>query len=95
MLARGTRSLPSSSSKQGPGGSTPGVCNAHLEPPTLLLLASPCFFLFFSAVPVACRMILVPRPGIKPVPPEVEARSLNHWTAREVRCFPMLGGTQS
>ena len=31
----------------------------------------------------ACR-ILVPQPGIEPVPPAVEARSLNHWTAREV-----------
>ena len=28
--------------------------------------------------------ILVPRPGIEPAPPAVEARSLNHWTAREV-----------
>ena len=28
--------------------------------------------------------ILVPRPGIEPVPPEVEVRSLNQWTAREV-----------
>ena len=24
------------------------------------------------------------QPGIKPVPPEVEAQSLNHWTTREV-----------
>ena len=29
--------------------------------------------------------ILVPRPGIEPVPPVVEAWSLNHWTAREVQ----------
>ena len=28
--------------------------------------------------------ILVPTPGIKAVPPAVEAQSLNHWTAREV-----------
>ena len=27
--------------------------------------------------------ILVPQPGIKPVPPKVEAWSPNHWTARE------------
>ena len=26
--------------------------------------------------------ILVPRPGIKPVPPAMEAQSPNHWTAR-------------
>ena len=35
---------------------------------------------------VACRT-LVPRPGIKPVPPAVEMWSPNHWTARE---FPMM-----
>ena len=29
-------------------------------------------------------MILVPRPGIEPVPPAVEAWNLNQWTAREV-----------
>ena len=28
--------------------------------------------------------ILVPQPGIKPVPPAVEVWSLNHWTIREV-----------
>ena len=27
---------------------------------------------------------LVPRPGIKPTPPALEAWSLNHWTTREV-----------
>ena len=30
--------------------------------------------------------ILVPQPGIEPVPPAVEVRSPNHWTARE---FPI------
>ena len=38
------------------------------------------FFFFF------CHMtygILVPQPGIKPVPYAVEAWSLNHWTTRE------------
>ena len=39
------------------------------------------FFLFWSCG-VACR-ILVPPPGIKPMPPAVEAWSSNHWTARE------------
>ena len=39
------------------------------------------FNFFFGCA--AC-WILVPRPGIKPTPPAVEARSLNHWTAREV-----------
>ena len=32
---------------------------------------------------VACS-ILVPQPGIEPVPPAVEAQSLNPWTTREV-----------
>ena len=32
---------------------------------------------------MACG-ILVPRPGIEPVPPAVEAQSLNHWTTREI-----------
>ena len=27
--------------------------------------------------------ILIPQPGIEPMPPAVEAQSLNHWTARE------------
>ena len=35
---------------------------------------------------VAC-VILVPWPGIEPMPPAVEAWSLNHWTAREVLTF--------
>ena len=37
------------------------------------------FWLCFTA-----RGILVPQPGIEPVPPAVEARSPNPWTAREV-----------
>ena len=28
--------------------------------------------------------ILVPHPGIEPMPPALGAQSLNHWTAREV-----------
>ena len=28
--------------------------------------------------------VLVPQPGIKPMPPAVEVQSLNHWTSREV-----------
>ena len=37
---------------------------------------------FFLAMP---RSMHDPHwPGIEPVPPAVEARSLNHWTAREV-----------
>ena len=38
---------------------------------------------FFWLCPAVCG-ILVPQPGIETTPPVVEARSLNHWTAREV-----------
>ena len=38
---------------------------------------------FFWPHHIAHRM-LVPRPGIEPVPPEVEMQILNHWAAREV-----------
>ena len=40
-------------------------------------------FIYFWPWYVACG-ILVPGPGIEPVPPTVEAQSLNHWTTREV-----------
>ena len=41
-------------------------------------------FLFFWPYCTACG-ILVPQPGTEPVPPAVEAQSLNHWTTREVQ----------
>ena len=44
------------------------------------------FFFFFyggRAHHMACE-ILVPQSRIKPVPPALEAHSLNHWTTREV-----------
>ena len=46
-------------------------------------------FFFFWPRHVACE-ILVPQPEIKPVPPAVEARSPNHWTASEVPSFLSL-----
>lgn len=39
------------------------------------------FVLFFLAVPCG---ILIPQPGLKPVPPAWRACSLHHQTAREV-----------
>ena len=46
-----------------------------------------CFwiFLFFSFFCATLQGIgiLVPQPGIEPMPPEVEAQSPSHWTARE------------
>ena len=32
----------------------------------------------------AARGILIPQPGIEPVPPALKVWRLNHWTAREV-----------
>ena len=39
-------------------------------------------FFFFLPGQIACR-ILVPQLGTEPVPPAVEAQSLNQWTTRE------------
>ena len=49
---------------------------------TLTFIACRLLFLFFWLCHTA-RWILVPRPGIKPIPPAVEAQGPNHWTARE------------
>ena len=46
-------------------------------------------FFFFLLCHRACR-ILVPQPGIKPMPSAVEAQSLNHWTIREVPIVSLL-----
>ena len=47
----------------------------------------PLFLLFiFWPCQVACG-ILVPQPGIKPVPTALRSWSLNHQTAREVPCL--------
>ena len=37
--------------------------------------------------------ILAPGPGIKPMPPAVEAQSHNHWTSREVPDLHFLVAT--
>ena len=42
---------------------------------------------FFNFNFVAYK-ILVPGPGIKPVPPALEWQSPNHWTTREFPPFP-------
>ena len=50
------------------------------------------FLCFAFAGPPVARGILVPGPGIEPVPPVVEAQSRNHWTTREfTRVFPEVG----
>ena len=47
-------------------------------------------FNFFFWPHCVARRILVPQPGIKPLPPAVEGQSLNHWTIREVLYIPIL-----
>ena len=43
-----------------------------------------CFCVFFFWLCCVACGILVPWPGIKPMPPTVESESLNHWIARDV-----------
>ena len=49
-------------------------------------------FIYLAAPSLSCSMWalsciisdLVPRPGVKPGPPALEAQSLSHWTTREI-----------
>ena len=52
--------------------------------PTLIILFFKFIFVYFFWLHHAAWEILVPPPGIKPVPPALEAQILNHWTTREV-----------
>ena len=45
----------------------------------------PTFLVFFWSHGIACG-ILLPRQGMEPTSPALEAWSLNHWTTREVSC---------
>ena len=54
-----------------------------------LSLASPYFIkllLFLKILQLYCKVcgILIPRPGVEPIPPAVQGQSFNHWTTREV-----------
>ena len=63
------------------------VVNASQASSHLIMFLLFCFVsVWFWPRCVACR-ILVPQLGIKPVPPTLGARSLNHWTAREAPSF--------
>ena len=43
------------------------------------------YLFILAALGCSCSMwSLVPRPGVKPGPPALEACSLSHWTARQV-----------
>ena len=46
-------------------------------------------FIYFLTHHAVYR-ILVPRPGMEPMPPAVEAQILNHWAAREVLGLSLL-----
>ena len=65
---------------------SPKVCSLHF----CLLCCPACRIvgtIFLNSICIAFG-ILIPQPGIKPVPLALEARSLNHWTAREVlECY--------
>ena len=56
------------------------LCVCHYASTILFLFSF--FFLFFWSCWMTCRT-LVPQPGIKPMPPAVEAWSPSHWTAKE------------
>ena len=76
---RGTRSR---ASLKLPQGTTGGLSTA-----TLVCFPGVTFF-FFLPCGTVCG-ILVPRPGIKPVSPALEAWSLKHWTTRDVPSEPV------
>ena len=46
-----------------------------------------CPTFFFFGCTIGYR-ILVPWPGIEPMPPALEAENLNHWTTREAPDLP-------
>ena len=64
------------------------LTNIFPPPPTTSLLYF--FFFFFVWLHGEAYRILVPRPGIKPTAPAVEAQSLNHWTTKEVIYYTFL-----
>lgn len=65
---------------------TPFFKDSGIKKKKIILLFRPLSF-GRRAVYRGCSLaggILVPRPGIKPTAPAVEARTLKHWTTREV-----------
>ena len=57
-----------------------------------VLFPDMCFFILFFFF---FLLLQHARLGIEPAPPAVEARSLNHWTTREVPCFSILNVNSS
>ena len=49
------------------------------------VLVATCGIFSCAMRPLSCAMWgLVPRPGIEPAPPALEAQSLSHWTTGEI-----------
>ena len=63
-----------------------GTHKVHDSPHCTRVAAASMLFLFFWPHCIVCG-ILVPGPGIEPMPLAVTAWSPNHWTARE---FPLF-----
>ena len=62
----------------------------HFLPPLFFCC---CCFIFIFRLSYGTRGILVPLPGMEPMSPALEARSLNHWTTRQVPPFGVLSAT--
>ena len=60
--------------------------NIEMNPPWVYM-CSPSWFIYFWPCCVACR-ILVPQPGLEPIPHAMGVQSLNHWIARELSHLP-------
>ena len=50
-------------------------------------------FSFFFGCSCAASGILVPKPGIEPMPSAVKEQSPNHWITRELPVLPFLNHT--
>ena len=62
----------------------------HFLPPLFFCC---CCFIFIFRLSHVTRGILVPLPGMEPMSPALEERSLNHWTTREAAPVGVLSGT--
>ena len=64
-------------------GSNPGLPHCRWILYQLSHQGSPYIYIYIW-LDHATWWILVPQPGIKPMPPSMEVWSLNHWTTKEV-----------
>jgi len=77
LLQKGTQAT-----SPAPLSSASTVRSLPHSPPHEASIDSFLFLFFFCQCHLACG-ILVAWPGIEPMPPTVEARSLNHWASRK------------